>query len=178
MRESHRLPILDAAQRVLETRGLTAITFEAVANEAGLTKGGLVYHFHSKDDLLLALHEHVAAQWERALLQELAKPYEEASDDERLGAYVRTSARSSTRSELLLMLDAATHPAFRAPWARLLARWTPPVTRDADDGVLDRMVTRLSADGLWFLEAFTDEQVDARLRERLAEHLCAPLVRV
>src|SRR5580700_8626570 len=52
MRPSSRTQILQAAVRVTERRGITALTLEAAAEEAGLTKPGLMYHFRTRDDLL------------------------------------------------------------------------------------------------------------------------------
>ena len=41
--------------------GVSAMTLEAVAREAGLSKGGLLYHFASKDELIAAMLQHHAA---------------------------------------------------------------------------------------------------------------------
>ena len=40
--------ILDALQRILVRKGTAAVTLESVAAEAGVSKGGLLYHFRSK----------------------------------------------------------------------------------------------------------------------------------
>lgn len=45
---------LAAAGKVIHSQGMAA-TLDAIAAEAGLSKGGLVYHFPSKDALLVAL---------------------------------------------------------------------------------------------------------------------------
>lgn len=45
MRPSKRDTILQAALSVVETDGVTAVTYESVAAASGLTKGGLLYHF-------------------------------------------------------------------------------------------------------------------------------------
>ena len=47
--------ILDAAETLIIARGVTALTLEAAAREAGVSKGGLLYHFASKEALLEAL---------------------------------------------------------------------------------------------------------------------------
>lgn len=51
-RKSSREAILDAAERVIGSQGLSHATLEAVAAAAGISKGGLLYHFSSKKDLL------------------------------------------------------------------------------------------------------------------------------
>jgi AcrR family transcriptional regulator len=54
-REASRSEILDAARRVLLRDGVTALTLDAVANEAGMSKTGLYYYFASKDALVFEL---------------------------------------------------------------------------------------------------------------------------
>lgn len=52
---STRDRILAAAAALALERGPGNISIEAVATEAGLSKGGVLYHFHTKADLLSAL---------------------------------------------------------------------------------------------------------------------------
>lgn len=47
-----RQRILEAAARVVETEGARHLTMDAVARAAAVSKGGLLYHFPSKRDLL------------------------------------------------------------------------------------------------------------------------------
>lgn len=51
-RKSSRDAILDAAERVVMRNGLKGTTVDAVAVEAGVSKGGLFYHFASKQEML------------------------------------------------------------------------------------------------------------------------------
>ncbi|GAA0575392.1 TetR/AcrR family transcriptional regulator [Craurococcus roseus] len=50
-----RTRILDAAEAIVRARGVPNLTLEAAAREAGVSKGGLLYHFSSKEALLSAL---------------------------------------------------------------------------------------------------------------------------
>jgi AcrR family transcriptional regulator len=50
-----RTRILDAAEAIVQARGVLALTLEAAARDAGVSKGGLLYHFASKEALLTAL---------------------------------------------------------------------------------------------------------------------------
>ncbi|SFC06620.1 transcriptional regulator, TetR family [Marinospirillum celere] len=47
--------ILDAAQRVAVAKGANKVSLDSVAKEAGLTKGGVLYNFPSKDALISGL---------------------------------------------------------------------------------------------------------------------------
>ncbi|WP_405134090.1 TetR/AcrR family transcriptional regulator [Nocardia sp. NBC_01388] len=47
--------ILDALESLLLDKGMSQVTLESVAAAAGVSKGGLLYHFKSKDALLAGL---------------------------------------------------------------------------------------------------------------------------
>ncbi|WP_439549913.1 TetR/AcrR family transcriptional regulator [Falsiroseomonas sp.] len=50
-----RTRVLDAAEAIVQARGVPAMTLEAVARDAGVSKGGLLYHFASKEALLAGM---------------------------------------------------------------------------------------------------------------------------
>lgn len=47
--------LLDAAEAVVIEQGVSALTLDAVAKQAGISKGGLLYHFPSKDAIVLGM---------------------------------------------------------------------------------------------------------------------------
>ncbi|SMO79756.1 TetR/AcrR family transcriptional regulator [Melghirimyces algeriensis] len=57
-----RTKILEAARRVFAKYGYEGATLDQVANDAGLTKGAVYWHFSSKSDLYLALCERSLTQ--------------------------------------------------------------------------------------------------------------------
>lgn len=50
-----RQVILEAALRVFARAGISAATLEDIANAAGVTRGAVTWHFHTKDELLSAI---------------------------------------------------------------------------------------------------------------------------
>lgn len=52
--------ILDALETLLLEKGMSQVTLENVAATAGVSKGGLLYHFKSKDALLAGLVRRLA----------------------------------------------------------------------------------------------------------------------
>jgi AcrR family transcriptional regulator len=54
--------ILDAAEDLICTRGIAGFTLDAVAQAAGVSKGGLLYHFNSKDSLISGLQRRMASR--------------------------------------------------------------------------------------------------------------------
>ena len=50
--------ILTAAHDVLRSHGVRALTLDKVAKQAGVSKGGLIHHFPTREALLLAMQDH------------------------------------------------------------------------------------------------------------------------
>jgi AcrR family transcriptional regulator len=72
--ESHsRQRILNAATQVADRDGIAALTLDAVAREASMSKGGLIHHFGTKNDLILAMLEHFRQQTLWALEARIAQ---------------------------------------------------------------------------------------------------------
>lgn len=56
--------LLSAALTTLRDHGLAALTLDAVAREAGVSKGGLLHHFASKEALIEAILRQLLADFE------------------------------------------------------------------------------------------------------------------
>jgi AcrR family transcriptional regulator len=79
-KEIDRDRILDAAESVILDSGGRNFTLDAVAEQAGISKGGLVYTFATKDELVRAALEREMARFEEAVGKRLGgksvKPFE------------------------------------------------------------------------------------------------------
>jgi AcrR family transcriptional regulator len=64
--------LLDAAEAVVVRRGIASLTLDAVAAEAGMSKGGLLHHFRTKDRLVEALVTRCAENWRTCYLEAYA----------------------------------------------------------------------------------------------------------
>lgn len=178
MRPSSRPLILDAAIRVTEREGITQLTLESVAEEAGLTKGGLMYHFRTREELLFAIQQHLVDTWEGELRAELGGAPAEADDRARTRAYVRADAHGGvSKAELAFLVEAAGDTAMAEPWRVMINRWVPE-PRSADDPRMDLFLARLAADGAWLFEATSGtalpEDVRAELYRRITGMVDAP----
>lgn len=176
MRPSNRAKILDAALRVTEREGITAVTFDSVAAEAGFTRGGIMYHFPSREDLLCAINQHVVDQWTERLEGASSGPPAEGAEgislDENSTAYVRVCAESATRAELVLVLEAGTNPQLKDPWYVLQEKWAPlPFDDEANDEALGRFIARLAAEGLWLYDSLATPPLSPELRHAVVERI-------
>jgi AcrR family transcriptional regulator len=62
--ESRQRQIVEAARKIIATRGMEALTIREIAKEVGISDGDIYRHFRSKKDILLLLIEDI----ERTLL--------------------------------------------------------------------------------------------------------------
>lgn len=171
MRTSNRTKILEAIARLVEREGLTAVTFEAVATESGLTRGGLLYHFPSRDELIREAHRYLAEQWETGMKKIAGHGADDLTPAERDAAYIASCAQTVQRAELLMMLESAGDPQLDAPWQSVLEQWAPPPPDHNDAAALARFIARLAADGLWIHEALSNRPLPAALKRRVCGEL-------
>ena len=105
--DNARERILDGFEDVLITGGDAQVTLEGVAAHVGLTKGGLLYHFASKQDLLVGLATEWLERFRRAVLD--AVDPADGSPGRLVRAYVQVSIDEEPAGDLSFwMLPAPT----------------------------------------------------------------------
>jgi AcrR family transcriptional regulator len=155
-----RAKLLDAAGTVIRRDGPQALTLDAVAAEAGVSKGGLLYHFASKRELLDA----VVQRW----LDEFQADID-ASGPGFVPGYVRASdGAKAEESGLLAALIA--DPEVLTVVRKRYAAWQDRVVTEAGDPV-EATVARLAADGLWLADLLGLAPPEGELRERVLARL-------
>src|ERR671917_2151544 len=169
---SRRDEILLAAERVVGEGGVSGLTLEAVAREAGVSKGGLLYHFPSKEALIGGMIGRLIEGFEAALGRELRKDRGAGG-----GRWTRAYARASFAEDRWylqvsagLLAGVAEDPALLDPLRRGFQDGQRWAQRDGIDPAVATLV-RLAADGLFFAEVFGFAPPEGRLRERVLEAL-------
>lgn len=163
--------ILDAARDIVEHSGAGALTFDELARVSGITRGGITYHFPTKDALLLGLLDRDMEQWQES--EAACTPTDLSCPRQcELIGFIRshTSEDDSRRRFVAGMLSAAVHhPALldgcreeiRAQYRA--ATW--------DEAELRAHVLRLAACGLFWDEVFQFNSLPAETRRRFTELL-------
>ena len=90
-----RRAVLDAATQLILEKG-TAVTLAEVASVAGVSKSGLIHHFGSRDQLIVAVVEDVHAQFREAVFAQL--DLSENYPGKMLRAYVRALCAGGTEA--------------------------------------------------------------------------------
>ncbi|GAA4402929.1 TetR/AcrR family transcriptional regulator [Tsukamurella soli] len=134
--------LLDATERILLDSGTASLTLDAVAAEAGVSKGGLLYHFRSKDALLLGVVGRLSDRWNAGIDGPVARWYLSAfEDDEAREAQMLTSIAAALRTAE--RRDDEVHRAV----VHLNRQWDEQIRAEVDDPVVAETV-RLVGDGL------------------------------
>jgi AcrR family transcriptional regulator len=173
--------VLDAAETVVAARGVSALSLDAVAAEAGVSKGGLLHHFRSKEALLSALVERMAVEM-RSVYDALvaAEPPGPGRHTRAVIAWALHKAPERAERDLRIaaaLLSAHAHdPALIDPVRVEHARIRAQVE---DDGLAPghAHVVMAAADGLFLAKVFglwTPTTEQAAAMERVMRALAAP----
>jgi AcrR family transcriptional regulator len=167
MKPSQRPQILEAAVHVLLQQGLASFTLDAAAAKAGVSKGGLLHHFPSKDALLAGVLEFFL-QRQTDRIRDLCN-----ADPEPRGRVLRAYLHSSfdpavsgltppdERKVFVALLAAmANNPTLLEPLRRAMQEWT----RDLDP---EEWLLVFAIDGLWIWNLLGALPPEIPFRERM-----------
>jgi len=167
--------ILNAATMLVLTRGVNGLTIDAVARTAKLSKGGVLYHFPSKESLIEGMVAMLVKGLEEDLNRELAK------DSNAPGAFTRAFLRASlnpidprkdkaasNKLGLFAALSAGTalDPVLLKPLQDGFVEWQRKLEDDGIDPAVASVV-RMAVDGLWFAEVLQLGAPRTQLREQM-----------
>jgi len=163
--------LLAAANKVVVDRGVDALTLDAVACQAGVSKGGLLHHFPSKEALITAMVQQVLNKFMEALEHELAIDPAPHTPGHWVRAYIRASALDDRENyELHFNLLAAnfTNPKLLKPMRDF---WEECQTKVVSSGLNPEVATviRLAMDGLWLTHLHNFAPLQEPLRSQVIE---------
>jgi AcrR family transcriptional regulator len=168
---SKKATILKVACRLVRERGASQLTLDAVAKEAGVSKGGLLYHFPSKEMLI------------QAILSDFLDRFDSDTEEEALTntslnnrwaqAYlIKTFEISKEDLEMStgILAAAANNPLLLEPMLQRYVLWQNRMTVECLDPV-EATVARLAADGLFFCDLFGFAPLEPELRSSVLAYL-------
>lgn len=176
VRENNRPHLLEAAETIVIEEGAARLTLDAVARRAGVSKGGVLYHFPNKDALLGALVERMTEAFE-ALLSGAAVPSADSATG-RLQAYVRACDAADQR---LSQIASALLPALfenrslLAPMREFYRKHYQQLKR-LPVGFEQGAIVTLALDGMWMMEMLGVSQLTPAQEKRIRRVLLAMAV--
>jgi AcrR family transcriptional regulator len=171
-RPSAREKILDATLELIGDIGVPAITLEGAAARAGVSKGGLLYHFRFKEQLLAAANEHLVDR--RVAAREAEAKHLHKGRSRRLKAYVLASVNNSGGDDQIsarLLASGAMTAETADPIRRYFKQRFPPF---ADDVGFNRAaLVHAATEGLWFMDVLGLSPFSAEQRAQLVKTILA-----
>ncbi|MET7333210.1 TetR/AcrR family transcriptional regulator [Nonomuraea sp. NPDC005650] len=171
-RSSSKERLLDAAAEVLLSEGAEALTLEAVARRAGVSKGGLFYHFPTKQALVAAMVDRLTKAFDQALAETGDEPgdFLRAYLNATIPEHPTATNAPADRVTAALLAAVLVDPAGLAPLRERFAAWQARLT---DDGIDPGAATavRLAIDGWWAARLLGLGEPDAALHERTRRYL-------
>jgi AcrR family transcriptional regulator len=183
-RPSNRGHVLQAAMTVAMREGPGAVTIDAVVAESGLSRGGVLYHFPSKDALLQALVNHDLAAVRDLTGLDTGEAAARTSQERARAYYEACTSWPPERGHVALAVALATNPALLTPWAEVQRELDAVDADSAGSGADDTgqvgahdavaaVVARLALDGLWFSDLIDAERFAPEQRERVVAAILA-----
>lgn len=144
---SARDRVLDAYEELLAEQSERAATLDAVAARAGVSKGGLLYHFASKEALASGVLDRFAD-----LIEDDIRRMREAEDGP-VDYFLRTSIPTDSRFERAIVaiarLAQAADPRARDALASAQRRWLEVLQEAVGDPLVARTIM-LIGDGMYY----------------------------
>lgn len=167
--------ILDAAEQVVLSQGVARLTLDAVAQRASISKGGLLYNFPAKEDLIRGMIARLSERFNTEVAQRAEADPNPAGRHTR--AYVDVSFPAPAAHSALhdpvcagLLAAVATNTSLLDPLRESTAAMQARLADDGIDPVLATIV-RLAVDGLWMSDLFGVNTLDRNLRISVIERL-------
>lgn len=168
---SKRSLILAAASSVVKQNGIEKLTLEAVAAEAGVSKGGLLHHFPNKDALIQSMVSGITSDF-------AADVQKRADQDTRVqGKWSRAYLQSTVDAEkdgqdMNVALNAAlfTNGVLLDELREQYSVWQQNIENDGIDPVMSSII-RLAVDGLWLSEVFGIGEIGDEMRGKVIHKL-------
>lgn len=168
-----RAALLEAAGRVLQAQG-AALSLDAVAREAGVSKGGLLHHYPSREALLSALAHGLLERFRERMKAAHARERETGGNAPGawLRAYIEVTFTPEAGEEALCLALAplAGHPELLADLREAQAFLLPAAEGDGLPAGRAHAI-RLACDGFWLGPLTGLPELDAAGREALREEL-------
>jgi AcrR family transcriptional regulator len=167
---SARQQLLDAANAIVIREGAGTLTLDSVAREAALSKGGVLYHFPTKNALLRAMVQGWLQEFDAAVEEAFAKEQERSG--RWLRAFIRVSAshQGPSREIGAPLLAVVAHDIGLLEVVReRTARWHLRAMEGIDPA--RATLLRLAADGLFWSELLELAPPMGKLRSQVVAQM-------
>lgn len=162
---SSKQRILQAAASVVDESGAAHLTLEAVAEAAGLSKGGLLYHFPNKRALLSGMLEYLLDR-----VQERAEQFTGGVEIPGIVALIEAQQARDNVERVMsraILAAAAEDPSLLDPAREALGRWFAAADQESPHG----LILLLAIEGLRFVEMLNLFELSSKAQNRIYKQM-------
>ena len=171
--------ILDSLETMLLEHGMTKVTLDSVAAAAGVSKGGLLYHFKTKDSLVAAMVRRLAVQADQQRADDLdGHGHRDGEGGTSVAEWYLQPPDCFSEKEIELYRS--TLAALRSVDGNsgevqdavvdMMQQWDEGLRAEIDDPVQAEIV-RLVGDGIYLAAVLDLPPVDPELHKRVVDRL-------
>lgn len=170
-KQALRQHLIKVALKKIQAGGYESFTLDAIAKEAGISKGGLLHHFPKKETLIEAMLLHLLEGFEARVLDEYQ------ADTQEHGRWLRAYVRASFAEEVpvlelaaLLLSALLENPKLREILQEDKRRWQ---ARFAQDGLREARIQLIwqAADAFWMDTLLSFDTIENDKRTNLLNEL-------
>lgn len=163
--------ILDALEEMLLDQGLTKVTLENVAANAGVSKGGLLYHFNTKDAMIAAMVRRLGDRSDEQRAQAAEGGTTVAHWYLQPPASISDKETALYRSTLAVLRSVDGNPGeIQQAVTEVMRLWDEGLRAEIPDPVTAEIV-RLVGDGIYLGALLDLPAVDPELHQKVVERL-------
>lgn len=160
---------MQAALQIAAEKGAGKVTLDAVAKASGLSKGGLLYHFPSKEALIAAMLQHLIDDSERNRSQ-LAANEPSSALVALLKARALFTERITANTAMAILAAGAEQPALLNPIKHHNTKVLTEILTGQNQP-LEVMLLMLASEGLIFQDLLNISPYSAEQKAALEDHL-------
>lgn len=168
--EQNKQLIIDAATEIGAEYDWHQVTFQAIVERTGLSKGGIIHHFRNKEELLDELMAQSLNELTAWVEQYKKKNKEKNGTFAYLQFVIDKGKDKKYRKTMRIVLQAImVNPKYRAEWDEWYKKHIMP--SDGSPLDIDSLIIKLVTDGIWYSENVGSSHLSDDDKTRILKHL-------
>ncbi len=157
--------LLKTAMRILQEEGSEKLTLDYLAKKAGVSKGGLLYHFPNKEKLIQEIIQRMLDSFENRLSSELE------SNESWALKYFKSTLKDLEATDLQgsgIIAALSAFPQSLEVIKEKYTKWNSEIKKGEVD-VATASLIKYAADGIWFCEVFGLSKLSSKEKKEIME---------
>lgn len=168
--EASKQLILDTGAEIGATGGWHQVTFQAIADQTGLSKGGIIHHFRNKEELLEELVRQSLVELTEWIVEEKKVSGNNVAPIAFLRFVIKKSSDIRYRRVMKVILQAAL---INEHYKKMWDEWFTEHISGGSVADLDvnSLIIMLVADGLWYADNLGFYGISSEKKEQIVSKL-------